>query len=773
MIYLVSLLVQGVGGLFLVVVCCTLYAHRRRPYFWYWILSWFCLTMWLLLGSLKMEWTTLGLHGEKLRSLVQDIAVVAGWWHAVLWVFGMVYFHGTRAPPVKAADRSTTPGEAKPHFSRAHVLTMLMTGIGAVLASRGLSLPARDLLLACLLSVVYAWSAIIFARAYRAHREWGSLLLAIFLAVYAAEQLHHALLNRHQLLTGIKPDYVNYLRFADFLLETLTAVATIAVLLNEEEDTLRDALGRLAESEDHFRLVFENSGVGMALLAPDGCFLRVNPAVVRFFGRERVELLGRRLADFAHPDAASLEGAGSEKSQEVPTDLYERERCYLHRDGSAIWARVVRMPLLDAGGKLLFIVSVLVDITEQRRVKDEQRRLEEQLRQAQKMETLGTLVGGIAHDFNNQLTVILGNLGLVLAETVPGGKGQRELADAEKAAQRCADMTQGLLTFSRRRVGQTRPIVLNQLISDAARLFQRVLPATIRIDLQTEPQLWPVEADSTQLHQVVMNLAVNARDAMPLGGTLTLSTANRTVEAQDCKHNLEARPGRFVVLSVMDTGTGIQPEIQARIFDPFFTTKDVGQGTGLGLAVVFGIVKAHRGWITVASEPGGGSTFQVYLPTAEGKIGSLPEVAKPPAAGGKEGILVVDDEAMVRNMVGSVLERRGFRVLLAGDGEEALSVYRQRAGDIDLVLLDYTMPRQSGMQVLKMLRRLNPNLRVILSSGNRLSAENTSLVEAGVQAFVAKPYQLEELVRTVRHVLDRVSPAADRQLKALMTVEQS
>jgi signal transduction histidine kinase/CheY-like chemotaxis protein len=401
----------------------------------------------------------------------------------------------------------------------------------------------------------------------------------------------------------------------------------------------------------------------------------------------------------------------------------------------------------DAHGALRYLIGTGIDITDQRR-------LEEQLRQAQKMETLGTLVGGIAHDFNNHLTVILGNLGLVLADLSAGADGRRELADAERAAQRCADMTRGLLTFSRRRMGQARPVNLNQLVAEVARLVQRLLPATICINIQVEPDLWTVDADSTQLHQVLMNLAVNARDAMPDGGTLTLATANQTLDAKDCALNVEARRGRFVVLTVRDTGVGIAPDVRDRIFDPFFTTKEVGQGTGLGLAVVFGIVKAHYGWITVASEPGQGCTFQVYLPAAEVPAQSAPEPTAAPAGSGHECILVVDDEDLVRDVVNSVLVRRGFRVLTAADGEEALAIYRDRAREIDLVLLDMTMPRLSGVQVHHQLQQINPAVRVIFSSGHADVSERDRLA-ASTQTFVPKPYKPEELVRKIRQVLDQ------------------
>jgi signal transduction histidine kinase/ActR/RegA family two-component response regulator len=442
---------------------------------------------------------------------------------------------------------------------------------------------------------------------------------------------------------------------------------------------------------------------------------------------------------------------------------------------------------------------------------------------------LGTLVGGIAHDFNNQLTAILANLSLassgVRSQESGGGVGRignpsysqesgarssltpdswlltpvlTYLLDAERAAQRCADMTKRLLTFSSHRVGQAQPVDLNQVVIETVRLAERVLPATIRVDTRLCPDLWVIEADSTELHQLIMNLAVNARDAMPSGGGLVLQTANRIWTAEECGRLQKGdpasvdpelfgrvrlvpgslQPGRFVELSIRDTGTGMTAEVLDRLFEPFFTTKEFGRGTGLGLPMVFGIVKGHGGGIQVCSEPRRGTLLRVYLPAAseadrvtevgeESSLGlALPRgtgLERDPdtlstSEGGGRLILVVDDEELIRTVAGAVLEGSGFRVLTAADGEEALATYRGRLdavgrSDIDLILLDYTMPGRTGLEILQELRELNPAVRVIFSTGYALDSTGAQLLAAGARGFVPKPYRPHELLHTVREVL--------------------
>lgn len=541
----------------------------------------------------------------------------------------------------------------------------------------------------------------------------------------------------------------------------LLACGVVSLLVWLRGQQLRQTRLRLAESEDRFRLLFEHGGVGMALLSSEGNFLQVNPALVEMLGYSASELIGRHVLDFMYEEDRGTSNLMLDKSD---APRYEREKRFVHREGRRIWTRMVRVPIRDAQGAVRYHATFFLDISGQKRAEEvlrQQQRMEEQLHRSRRMETLATLVGGIAHDFNNQLTAILGNLDLLrmdLEPRQPDGQSSREairssLRGVEQAAQRCARMTARLLTFSRGQLGALQTVALDSLLAETVAALQHELPG-IKIEVHTPPGNYLVTVDTAQIQELLLNLANNANEAMLNGGTLTLALAQRTFSAEDCAGNREVRAGTFVELCVRDTGRGIAPENLDYIFDPFFTTKSPAQGAGMGLSVAFGIVKGHKGWITVESKLGKGTTFRLYLPAAPAPAAAVPRPTLPllqRITG--ERILVVDDEALVRDLAKTVLERQGFRIVIARDGEEALDIYRREGGGIDLILLDYIMPRMNGMQVFKEMQQLNPAVRVVFSSGYHTDHDVDQLLAAGAKGFVAKPYRSQDLVNSIRQVL--------------------
>jgi PAS domain S-box-containing protein len=468
-------------------------------------------------------------------------------------------------------------------------------------------------------------------------------------------------------------------------------------------------------------------------------FLAVNDAAVDHYGYSRAEFLAMTIRDL-HPASdlpallAHLEG---------PRPPLDRSGTWRHRrrDGSARDIEVTSHTIEFEGRPARLVL--VADVTEQRR-------LEEQLRQAQKMEAVGQLAGGIAHDFNNLLTAILGNAALLRAEPAELNR----LDVIERAALRAAELTGNLLGFARVRPMRLVPTHLADVIRDTVVLLRPTLGPLIRLEAESFSALWAVKTDPGPMGQVLLNLCLNARDAMPQGGTLRVGAANLTVTEADARRQLDARPGEFVRLSVIDTGHGMPPEVLKRIFEPFFTTKPVGQGTGLGLAMVYGIVKQLRGWVDCRSVVGRGTTFDIFLPRLEKSDPPRPAPAAPtPARGRGETVLLVDDEAMIRNLGRVVLEQFGYRVLLAEDGLQALEVYQRHRDEVALVILDLTMPNLSGRETLRRLKRQAPSAKVLLSSGfsAELLDDDDRRRSCG---FVTKPYQPADLARRVREALD-------------------
>ncbi len=393
------------------------------------------------------------------------------------------------------------------------------------------------------------------------------------------------------------------------------------------------------------------------------------------------------------------------------------------------------------------IQGIIRDVTEKKR-------LEQQLRQAQKMEAIGKLAGGMAHDFNNMLHAISGYIQMIQKGSKPQ-QYEKYLSEINRVIERAAELVERLLTFARVTDSKLKPVDLNQLIVQAAKILERTIPKMIRIETRLTDDLWLTNGDGNQLEQVLLNLGTNAKDAMPEGGKITIETKNIFFNKTDNTHP-GIEPGEYVLLAFSDTGIGMKKEVMSRMFDPFYTTKTIGKGTGLGLTMVQSIVKAHRGKITCQSEPGTGAVFKIYLPPLKTKREEARiEIAAPEKAiGGKETILLVDDEQDILDVSKEILEEYGYTTLTAVDGEEALEIFKTKRDQIDLVILDINLPAMSGHICMKELLKIDPDVKIIIASGYLIKDKIRKSLEEGATEFIVKPFQLNDMLNTVRKILD-------------------
>ena len=385
----------------------------------------------------------------------------------------------------------------------------------------------------------------------------------------------------------------------------------------------------------------------------------------------------------------------------------------------------------------------------------EKKKLEAQFLRAQRMESLGTLAGGIAHDLNNVLTPLLVAV-QVLKEKITDADGQRLLVSLETNVKRGASLVKQVLAFGRGVTGERIAVNPKHIVREIKQIVNETFPKSVQFELHCAADLWTITGDPTQLHQVLLNLCVNARDAMPQGGKLSLHLENVTLDEAYASMNLEAHPGPHLCITVDDTGTGIPKEIQEKIFDPFFTTKEPGKGTGLGLSTTLAIVKSHGGFIHCNSTPGKGSTFKVYLPanTTQADAENVVVGETRLLRGHNELVLVVDDEEPIRKLAQRALERYGYRVLLAADGAEALSLYKPRRNEIDVVITDMVMPNMDGLATIKALKSINPEIKIVGSSGLASDGGVTKAMNAGIKHFVPKPYTAETMLNALHEVLN-------------------
>jgi PAS domain S-box-containing protein len=496
----------------------------------------------------------------------------------------------------------------------------------------------------------------------------------------------------------------------------------------------------LQASVAYHRTILENIADAVFVADRNGRYLDVNPRACELTGYSREELLQLRVADsYVEDERALARDRVAEVGQGKP-GVYERR--LRRKDGTLLTVEAHARMLPD--GRLL---ATIRDVTERHQ-------LEQQLRQAQKMEAVGRLAGGVAHDFNNVLTAVFGYVDLLREELPRESEAQKDLVEVRKAAERAASLTRQLLAFSRQQVLEPVVLELNELVEEFEKMLRRVIGEDVELRLALGADVGNVRADPGQLHQVIMNLVVNARDAMPTGGKLIIETANADLTAAHAELRKPVGPGPYVMLAVSDTGTGMTPEIQARIFEPFFTTKEKGKGTGLGLSTVYGIVKQSEGYVWVYSEPGKGTTFKVYLP----RVNAPPdEVTKPRSTGtlaGTETILLAEDDAILRPLAKALLEKLGYRVLEGGDAAEVLAAAQQYTGTIHLLIADVILPGPSGRELARRLAAVRPDTKVVYISGYTDDAiVQHGMLEPGLN-FLQKPFTPATLARKVREVLD-------------------
>ncbi len=496
----------------------------------------------------------------------------------------------------------------------------------------------------------------------------------------------------------------------------------------------------LRESEARYKLLSDVAFEAI-VFHDQGVLLAANSQFYNMFGYQADELIGKPILE----KALAPESIQIVKEKIVSGSFESYEAVGMKKDGTTFPIEV-RPRKWEMGGKQLRAVAI--------RDLSERKNLERQLLHAQKMEAVGTLAGGIAHDFNNLLQAVIGFAEILMNRHEPGSRDWEDLRKIHTAGKRGAELVRNLLVFSRKVEPKLRPVDVTDEIREVQKLLSRSIPKTIKIVTRTKGRVNQIMGDPSQITQVLMNLAVNARDAMPDGGTLTIETENVFLDDVFVNAHPEIKPGLYVLVTVSDTGHGMDEETLEHIFDPFFTTKEVGKGTGLGLATVYGIVKQHEGHIECASEPGAGTVFRIYFPAllCEEEVKSATEETLPP--GGTETILLVDDEDMLRELGRDILTAFGYQVLQASHGKEAVRIYRERGADISLVMLDLNMPEMDGRQCMAEILTLNPKARILVITGFQEQVIKDSMLRLGAAGVVYKPYDVRQLLVRVRETID-------------------
>lgn len=529
----------------------------------------------------------------------------------------------------------------------------------------------------------------------------------------------------------------------------ITGVIGVATDITER----KKAEQALQESEERYRQFFEEDITGDFISRPDGKIVACNPAFARIFGFASVAEVLAADALILYPNPEARQEFLKLLQEKKKLEYHQMELC--RQDGKSVFIIENVIGLFDEKGHLAWIKGYVFDDTERKLAEQALRQSEEQLRQSQKMEAVGRLAGGVAHDFNNFLTIIIGRCQLLLKRVSRENQLCRDLELIQTTSERAASLTRQLLAFSRKQVLQPKVVDLNEILFNLEKMLRSLTGEDIDLVILPEPNLGKVKADPNQLEQVIMNLMVNAREALPQGGKLTIQTANLSLKQEYVGQQFRLPPGSYVALNVSDTGMGMSPETLAHIFEPFFTTKEKGKGTGLGLATAYGIVKQSGGYIEAESTLGKGATFRTYLPRAE-ETESTPQSVtdKDEPRFGSETVLLVEDEAGVRELIRDFLQQSGYTVLEAESGEKGLEICKSHRDLIQLVITDVVMPKMSGPVLAKKVKKIRPTARVLYISGYTDEAVLQQGVLTSQVAFLQKPFTAEVLARKAQEVLD-------------------
>lgn len=516
----------------------------------------------------------------------------------------------------------------------------------------------------------------------------------------------------------------------------------------------RQAEEKLRQIEERYRAVIEDMPALVCRFLPDGTLTFVNEAYSRYFNKNSAELIGSNFLHFI-PEHERTHVRKLYLSLTPENPIIHYEHTVLAPDETIRWQRWIDRAIFDPHGALIEYQSIGEDVTDLKKAEEEKLRLREQLLQAQKMEAIGQLAGGIAHDFNNILTAIMGYVHFLKTSLTADEPARKYVDQILSAAERAANLTQSLLAFSRKQIINPKPVRLNEIIEHIQKLLLRIIGEDVELSTILTGKDTGVMADTGQIEQVLMNLAANARDAMPEGGLLRIETEVIELDEAFVKMHGYGKNGRYVLMTVTDTGTGMDQEIRERIFEPFFTTKEFGRGTGLGLSIVYGIIKQHEGFINVYSEPGKGTTFKIYLPLITARTEEVRPESVSPLAGGSETILLAEDDDGVRIFTKSLLQKFGYTVVEASDGDDALRRFREYQDRIHLLLIDVIMPKKNGKEVYDEITKITPEMKVLFMSGYTADIIHKKGIAEEELDFVLKPVSPTELLRKLRELLDR------------------